>query len=96
MKVTLGDEQSMAFDWNPITVINAMLCAVILILGCWGYQKGKAKMPLAVGIAFGIFGVSHIMAILGLQQSLTSFLIIIRVFAYLIVVLALYHEIVKE
>jgi len=86
----------MAFDWNPITIVNAMLCAAILILGCWGYKKEKTKMPLAVGIAFGIFGVSHIMTILGLQQSLTSFLIIIRVFAYLIVVLALYHAIVKE
>ena len=86
----------MAFDWNPITIVNTMLCIAILILGCWGYQKGKAKMPLAVGIAFGIFGVSHIVTILGLEQSLTNFLIIIRVLAYLIVVLALYYAIVKE
>lgn len=47
-------------------------------------------MPLYIGIAFGVFGISHLTTLLGLKETLTDVLIIIRVLAYLIVVFTLY------
>jgi len=80
----------MAFIWDPITAVNLVLSIIILVLGYWGYKKSKDKIPLYIGIAFGLFGVSHIATLLDFKQSLESVLIIIRTLAYLIVIYAVY------
>ncbi|MCZ7382142.1 MAG: hypothetical protein O8C64_11320 [Candidatus Methanoperedens sp.] len=80
----------MAFIWDPITAVNLVLSVIILVLGYWGYKKSSDNVSLYVGIAFGLFGVSHLATLLGLAQSLVSVLIIIRTFAYLIVIFAVY------
>jgi hypothetical protein len=77
--------------WDPITFVNLVLCIVILLLGIWGFKKHKYSIPILVAIAFGIFGLSHLMELLGLKQTLTTFLIIIRTIAYLLVVYAVYR-----
>ena len=76
---------------NPILIVNLILCIIILVLGIWGASKKKDNVPLYIGIAFGLFGVSHILTLLGLASGLTVFLIIIRLIAYLLVVFALYR-----
>jgi hypothetical protein len=43
-------------------------------------------MPLLVGIAFGLFGFSHFANLLGLHDSLTKILLVMRTFAYLLIV----------
>ena len=78
----------MAFIWDPITAVNLVLSVIVLVLGYWGYKKSNDKVPLYVGIAFGLFGVSHIATLLDFKQSLV--LIIIRTLAYLIVIYAVY------
>lgn len=80
----------MAFIWDPITAVNLVLSVIILVLGYWGYKKSNDKVSLYVGIAFGLFGVSHIATLLDFKQNLESVLIIIRTFAYLIVIYAVY------
>jgi len=80
----------MAFTWDPITAVNLVLSVIILVLGYWGYKKSNNNVPLYVGTAFGLFGVSHLATLLGLTQSLVSVLIIIRTLAYLIVIFAVY------
>ena len=80
----------MAFIWDPITAVNLVLSVIVLVLGYWGYKKSNDKVPLYVGVAFGLFGVSHIATLLGFKQSLESVLIIIRTLAYLIVIYAVY------
>lgn len=80
----------MAIIWDPITAVNLVLSVIILVLGYWGYKKSNDNVSLYVGIAFGLFGVSHLTTLLGLAQSLVSVLIIIRTFAYLIVIFAVY------
>ena len=80
----------MTFAWDPIYTLNLVLCTVILVLGYWGYKKKDDKTPLYIGVAFGIFGISHLTTLLGLKEALTDVLIIIRALAYLIVVFALY------
>jgi len=73
-----------------IVVINLILCVVILILGVMGYQRSRSAVPLYIGIAFGLFGLSHLATLLGLKESLEALLIVVRIVAYLIVVFAVY------
>jgi len=77
-------------------VVNLVLCIIILALGCWGYRKTGDRVPMYVGIAFGLFGVSHLVTLLGLKEALETVLIVIRTLAYLIVVFALYKVIVRR
>ena len=79
----------MTFTWDPEYTVNLVLCIVIFILGYWGYRKQKETMPLYIGIAFGLFGISHLVKLFGMASDLTNVLIVIRVIAYLIVVFAL-------
>ncbi|MGB8217686.1 MAG: hypothetical protein WCE94_10340 [Candidatus Methanoperedens sp.] len=80
----------MAFIWDPITAVNLVLSVIILVLGYLGYKKSNYNVSLYVGIAFGLFGVSHLATLLGLTESLVSVLIIIRTLAYLTVIFAVY------
>ena len=80
----------MTFNADPIYITNLVLCVIILVFGIVSYTRSRNLMPLLVGIAFGLFGFSHLMAILGLKATLTTPLIVIRTIAYLLVVYALY------
>jgi len=80
----------MTIEWDPIIFINLVLCIIILVLGYLIFKKSGEKLPLYVGIAFGLFGVSHAATLAGLKVPLTLLLIIIRTLAYLLVIYALY------
>jgi len=82
--------------WDPVTTTNFVLCIIILALGIWAYVKKKNDVPLYIGIAFGLFAVSHLMTLLGLAAGVTVFLIAIRLIAYLLVVFALYRILAKK
>jgi hypothetical protein len=71
-------------------LINLLLCIVIFLLAYWGYRIRRDIVPFLVGIAFGLFGISHFFKILDLDIDLANILIVIRVLGYLLVVLALY------
>ena len=79
----------MALMLDPITIVNLIVSLAILVLGIVAYGKKKNGMALYIGVAFALFGLSHLLALLGLAQSLTTYLIIIRTLAYLIVIFAL-------
>jgi len=70
--------------------INLILCVIILIFGLMAWRRTKNPFPLYIGIAFGLFGVSHLASLLGQAAHLEAPLIIIRTAAYLIVLYALY------
>jgi hypothetical protein len=80
----------MAIEWDPIIFFNLLLCIIILLLGYIIFKKSGEKLPLYVGIAFGLFGVSHAASLAGFKVSLTLPLIVIRASAYLLVIYALY------
>jgi len=80
----------MQFTWNTLTFINLMLCIVILIFGIISWQRAKSRVTLYVGIAFGMFGLSHLASLLGLSTSLNIALIVDRTLAYLLVTYALF------
>ena len=81
---------------DPIYVINLILCVIILIFGIVGWRKAGKMFPLYIGIAFGLFGLSHLSTILGLKEGLETGLIIIRTLAYLLVAFALYEVAFKK
>lgn len=70
-------------DMDVVNVINVVLCGIILLLGGMGFVKGKDVRALYIGIAFGLFGVSH----LGILVS--SGILVIRLLAYFMVILSL-------
>ena len=80
----------MALEWDPITFINLVLCIIIVVLGILCYAKSQEKLPLFIGAAFGLFGVSHAATLAGLKVPLTIPLIIIRTLAYILVIIALW------
>ena len=80
----------MSFTWDPVYAINLVLCIVIFVFGYWGYRERKDTLPLYIGTAFGLFGISHLVTLFDMASSFTDFLIIIRVLAYLIVVFSLF------
>jgi len=79
-----------------VTIINLVLCIVILALGIWAFIRKKWDVPLYIGIAFGLFGVSHTLTLAGLAASLDAFVIVIRVIAYLLVIVALCRILMKK
>lgn len=70
-----------------LSILNIALCVVILILGCLAYRRKKDRLALGVGLAFGLFAISHILALIGAKENL---LIAIRAIAYLMVIIGLY------
>lgn len=80
----------MQFSWDTMTFINLILCVVILIFGILGYRRSNNVRVLYVGIAFGLFGLTHLATLLNLKDSLNTILIIIRTAAYILVAYALF------
>ena len=81
---------------DPIYLTNLILCIIIVILGFLGFRRTKDRWPLYIAISFGLFGLSHLLTLLGLKEVLTSFLIAIRTIAYLMVVYTLYRVAFKK
>ena len=75
---------------DPITTMNFVLCVVIVALAIVAYSSKKSMIALYIGAAFGLFGISHFMDLIGLGADLTGLLLIIRTLGYLIVIFALY------
>jgi uncharacterized membrane protein (UPF0136 family) len=76
--------------WDPIYVVNLILCIIILVFGVVGYRRSRSVFPLYIGIAFGLFGLSHLATLLDLKATLKVPLIVVRTVAYLIVVFTVY------
>ena len=70
--------------------INLILSVIILVFGLVAWSRAKKFFPLYIGIAFGLFGLSHLASLLGQAAQMEIPLIIIRTAAYLIVVYTLY------
>jgi len=79
----------MAIEWDPILFVNLVLCIIIVLLGILCYRRSHESLPLFIGAAFGLFGVSHAATLLGFKVPLTFPLIVIRALAYILVIYAL-------
>ena len=75
---------------DTITLVNLILCIAIVVFGCVGFRKTKDKWALYIAISFGLFGLSHLLTLLGFKDTLENFLIGIRTVAYLLVLYTVY------
>jgi len=81
---------------DMVTLSNLILSTIILIMGIWEYTRNQARSVLYIGIAFGLFAVTHLLSLLGLAATLSAFILVIRVLGYLIVIYALYIIMAKK
>jgi uncharacterized membrane protein (UPF0136 family) len=73
-----------------VSGINIVLCLIIVILGILIYTRKGEISALLIGIAFGLFAISHIYSVLGLGTSWEGALITARICGYILIVAALY------
>jgi len=74
---------------DPVVLINLALCIIILVLGLWEYSRTGARLAAYIALAFGLFGISHLLTLLSLGAGITPLLICIRLAAYLLVIFGL-------
>ena len=79
----------MTFTFDPVYVTNLILCVIILVVACIGFNVKKNITALLIGIAFGLFGITHLLTLFGLKEALTAFFIAIRTLAYVSICLGL-------
>jgi uncharacterized membrane protein (UPF0136 family) len=80
----------MVFVSDLVTMINILLCTMIVVLGIIVYMRKEARGALLIAIAFGLFGISHIYALMRLEPGLEPAMITARISAYMLVIAALY------
>ena len=79
---------------DPVIAVNFVFCVIIVILGYLGYRKKHDTLPILIGTAFGLFGISHLLTLLNFNEA--TVLIPIRGLAYLIVIFALYRFLTSQ
>jgi len=78
------------FNPDPVTLINLAFCIGIVALSLWWYGKTTSRTPLFIGLAFGLFGISHIFILTGMNRQYEQVYILVRMAAYAIVALGLF------
>lgn len=81
----------MAFVPDPVVILNLLLCIIILIMGCAIYWKKSDFNALMIGIAFGLFGITHLRTLLGVEFLPTIAFALLRLCGYILVAVALYQ-----
>jgi len=74
---------------DPVAAINLLLCIVIFLLGLVMYRRKEKISALLIGIAFGMFGISHFSVVTGIAFPEITF-ILLRICGYVLVAAALW------
>jgi PAS domain S-box-containing protein len=80
----------MSFNPDPVSLINLSFCIAVVILSGWWCRKTGSRTPLFVGLAFGLFGISHFLILTNLNKTFEQIQIAIRIAAYAIVATGLF------
>ena len=75
---------------DTVTMMNLVLCVVIVALAIVAYVSKKSRTAMYIGAAFALYGISHLITLIGLADLLTDLLLIVRTIGYLIIIFALY------
>jgi Ca2+/Na+ antiporter len=79
---------------DSIELLNLALCIIVLLLGLWQYTKTRSKLVLKISLAFGLFGITHLMMLIpNLGTEFTFLIMSVGVIAYVLVVFGLYSVI---
>jgi len=74
-----------------VTLANLLLCLAIVAMGLLGYRRSKHALPLMLAMVFALFGISHLMVLLGLFEDLEMAVFAIRIAGYALVIYLLYR-----
>jgi hypothetical protein len=85
-----GEDEIMAFVTDPVVYINLILCVIVVVLGFAGYRWKANISSLLIGIAFGLFGLSHLYTLIGFTTPFEAAILSTRTVGYLLVAAALY------
>jgi hydrogenase/urease accessory protein HupE len=77
-----------SFTLDPIPLTNFVLATAIFALGLWGYHKSGRQTEALVGVAFGLFAITHFLTLLGTSTTDLPILIV-RIVGYVIVMYAM-------
>lgn len=80
----------MSFIWNPVVILNLLLCVIIVILGYIGFTKNENKAVIYISLGFALFGISHAITLFLVEKNAENILIIIRILAYVLVMIGVY------
>jgi len=75
-----------------IAAMNLVFCILIVILGYAGYRQSRRiskvlyRLPLLIGTAFGLFGISHFVTVIGMGGALADALVVVRALGYIVVI----------
>lgn len=75
---------------DPVIIINFFLCVVILVMGYIIYRKKEIFGAFLIGIAFGLFGLSHGIQIFGITWIPEVTFILTRICGYILVIAGLW------
>ncbi|MGA2675262.1 MAG: hypothetical protein ACLQG5_09270 [Methanobacterium sp.] len=84
----------MAVDYT--TLMNFIFGVIILILGLWVFRLKKYTLALYVALGFGLFAVSWLEVLLGAISSNNISIILIRALGYIVIVFALFREVILK
>lgn len=73
-------------------VVNLIACIVVGFLGYIHYQRIRNPLPLYIGVAFWLFSITYLAALLNLAGKYSDFLILVQGLAYIVVIFALYTD----
>src|SRR5512145_1410364 len=79
----------MLFNFSMESV-NVIFCLAVVALSCWWSWKTRSRTPLFIGLAFGLFGISHGIVLFNLQKTLGQVQLPVRIAAYAIVATSLF------
>lgn len=86
----------MPFLTLQIALVNLLLCFIIVLLGYVWYKKKKNKVPFYLTLAFGLFGVSHLMSLIPAVNNLDNSIVSVRIIAYLLVIAGMHKAAFRE
>jgi hypothetical protein len=72
------------------TWVNLTAGLIIFVMGIWQYTRSKGRTVLYVGVAFGLFALTHLLTLMGLAASMATLILILRILAYLVIIYAIY------
>ncbi len=79
-----------------INLMNLIFCVIIVILALWIYVRTKDTIPLYIGVAFLLFGSSHLAVLLTVERRFSTLFLIVRTVGYLAIIYALVLEWLKK
>ena len=84
-----------AFNADPVLIVNFFLCLVILVMGFLIYARKENFSACMIGVAFGMFGLSHFTQLFGIDWIPDVTFILIRVCGYILVIAALWLYLIE-